>query len=99
MEERREADERFINHEKRINELEVVVFETLQWHHRNDRLLERMNDVETAIKHLQSGAGAPKEKPEDGDVQHRLRWVEKVVWMAIGGVVLFEFLVRVMKFN
>lgn len=97
MEERRQADERFINHEKRINELEVVVFETLQWHHRNDRLLERMNDAETAIKHLGADAGAPKERQGNGDLQHRVRWVEKVIWMAIGGVVMFEFLVRIIK--
>lgn len=97
MEERREADERFINHEKRINELEVVVFETLQWHHRNDRLLERMNDVETAIKHLQSGAESPKEKSGNGEVNRRLRWVEGAICVAIGAIAMFEFLVRVLK--
>jgi hypothetical protein len=95
MEERRQADERFINHEKRLNELEVVVFETLQWHHRNDRMLERMNNAETAIEHLQSGVGAPKRN--GNGVETRLRWVEKVIWMAIGGFAVFEFFSRFFK--
>lgn len=91
--ERRKEDERFLDHEKRLHDLEPVV-ESLQWHHRNDRLLERMNSVETAIGHLEK---APKRDGNGNGVETRLRWVEKAIWMAIGGFAVFEFIVRFAK--
>jgi hypothetical protein len=92
-EQRRQADERFINHEKRLIDIETKV-ESLHYHHRQDRLQERMNDIESVVVNIEKLLA---KKNGNGELGKRVIWVEKIIWMAIGGFAAIEFYIRVIK--
>jgi len=90
-EQRRQADERFLDHEKRIIDVETKV-ENLHYHHRADKLQQRMSDLENAIMNIEKLLA---KKNGDGDMSKRLGLVEKIAFIAVGAVAGFEFYARV----
>lgn len=110
------ADEldKWIKHEKRLSELEPKV-ESLWYHHRQDRTLERLNEVSGLVRQAlaateklegkfekladQPVASAAKKDVESGELSMhvRMRWVERMMWGAIGALAMFELLVRIWK--
>lgn len=90
--------DKWIKHEKQFNELTPMV-ESLWWHHTHDRLLERMRDAESALAELSKKRATT---PDNGnghrkDTEVRLRWVERILWGALGAVAMGELMLRVWK--
>lgn len=87
------ADEldKWIKHEKQLNEI-IPMMESLWWHHTHDRILERMRKLEEMPK-----SGADNNNGHKKDTETRLRWVERILWGAIGAVAMFELMARVWK--
>lgn len=88
--------EKWIKHEKKFNELSPMV-ESLWWHHTHDRLLERVRDLESAVTEVPKKRGADNGNGHKKDTETRLRWVERILWGALGAVAMFELMARVWK--
>jgi hypothetical protein len=117
---------KWIDHQGRIIDLESKV-ESLHYHHRHDRVLERLNELdavaklrnddrllerindfealrkdvlerlgelEAAVK-LRKGNGNGASAVAAADTERRLRWLERLMWMGIGAMALFELWLRV----
>ena len=112
MADRDDELDKWAKHERRIADMEPWV-ESFKYHHRNDRVVERLNEISERARQALATAerveGQLAEvskrmtemKRSNGggngqvkDTETRLRWVERILWGALGAVAMFELMAR-----
>lgn len=91
--------QRLIDHEARLIYVETIV-ERLDQHHRGDKLMERITDLQTNValmqEKLKNGNGKTSAAPI-ASLEKRVRWLEWIVGSAIGGFLVIKWAIETFK--